>query len=249
MAKAAKRDPNFIHFLCARCRAPATAPLKLAGRFIDCPQCKSKSPVPATQQEADEDAIDIDVQQHSYEVVDGKCFKCAKKMGKGAVICVKCGFNHRDGKQLTTVDQTVKEDEPLRGKPAMTNMILCLVIGVVLLGVMAWRILDDSAKIWWEQAIYLTLSTFLLSLIPPLYLQWNSYRTLPIRDYPGVKEENKAEQAEAMNPYDSYTALVLLLCLAVGFGAMIAAFSRDPDTKKFVWPWDAQDSVVAPKKK
>jgi DNA-directed RNA polymerase subunit RPC12/RpoP len=240
MGKKPKRDPNILSFLCGRCRAPVTAPMAMAGRFMECPKCKAKSPVPESQKEADDDARDLGVQRDFYEPVDGKCFKCSKKMSsKDAVVCLKCGFNHRDGKQMVTRDDTVRDDEARRGGPALTNMILALLVGLALLGAMAWRLLDDTPKIWWEQAIYLSLSSFLLLLTPPLFLQWNTYRSLPIRDHAGVKEENRAEREEALSPYDTWTLPVFVLCVLVGGGIMLFAFSRNPDTKAFQWPWDA----------
>src|SRR4051812_40802657 len=92
-----------LRFLCGRCRAKLTVPMSTAGKFIECPKCKERTPVPYTQAEADADAVDLNVQQMYYDVKD-KCIKCGRKMKKGATLCVHCGFDYREGRQLVTED-------------------------------------------------------------------------------------------------------------------------------------------------
>src|SRR6187200_792113 len=129
-AKSAK-----LRLLCGRCRARLAVPKALAGKFMECPKCKESTPVPYNQQEADEDAKDLGVQQMYYEVKD-KCIKCGRKMKKGATLCVHCGFDYKEGKQHLTEDWTVQEGEKRRGGPALAFMIVEILLIFVLMGVM-----------------------------------------------------------------------------------------------------------------
>ncbi|MGL5095089.1 MAG: hypothetical protein ACRDD1_05850, partial [Planctomycetia bacterium] len=108
--KETKRDPNKIYFLCTRCKANNVADIQFAGRFIPCTACKERAPVPENQHEADEEAKDYIVTANFYEIPE-RCTKCNAKMPKGAVLCTKCGFDYRHGKQHEVLDDTVKEGE------------------------------------------------------------------------------------------------------------------------------------------
>jgi hypothetical protein len=214
-----------LRFLCGRCRAKLSVPMSMAGKFMECPKCKDNTPIPYSQQEADEDAKDLGVQQMYYQVGD-KCIKCGRKMKKGATFCINCGFDYREGKQHLTEDWTVQEGEKRRGGPALTFMIFEVLLLFVLIIVMTVRMLEDQ-KVWWEQGIYLSLMILCVSLMPGHFWQWYSYRIIPIRDHALVKEEDRAERQEAMAPYEGWTPLVYFLAALIGFGSMFLTFSRD----------------------
>ena len=221
-----------LRFLCGRCRAKLTVPMSLAGKFLECPKCKERTPVPYNQQEADEDAQDLDVQKMYYKVQD-KCVKCGRKMKKGATLCIHCGFDYKEGKQHITEDWTVQEGEKRRGGPALAFMIAEVFLIFTLAIVMVFRLMQDE-KIWWEQGIYLSLILLCITMMPGHFWQWYSYRILPIRDHALVKEEDRAERQEAMAPYDNWTPLVFILIVLIGMGSMFLTFSRDAHGKLVV---------------
>ncbi|HVJ82343.1 MAG TPA: hypothetical protein VNC50_14840 [Planctomycetia bacterium] len=239
MAKAKQPSPNpeVLRFLCSRCRKRIRAPLKLAGRFMECPLCKEKTSIPGSQAEADEDARDLSVQENYYEVPEN-CTKCGKKMKKGAVVCLKCGFDYKEGRQLTLVDHTVKEGEKTRGGPAFGFMCFDFVLLLIAAGIMVFRLLTGD-RIWWEQGIYLTLVFMFLCFLPGHFMQWWNYRDLPIRDHPLVKEENRSEREETMKPLGDWTTGGILLCALLGFGLMFFVFSRDKEGKLLI-PFTSQ---------
>lgn len=228
-----------LRFLCARCRAKLAVPMKLAGKFMPCPKCKENTPVPYNQEEADDDAKDVNVQEMYYQVGD-TCIKCGRKMKKGATFCTKCGFDYREGKQHVTEDWTIQEGEKRRGGPALMFMIfeIMLLFGVMI--AMTVRLLE-AEKVWWEQGIYLSLILLCISMMPGHFWQWWSYRILPIRDHAMVKEEDRAERQEAMSPYAGWTPLVFFLVVLIGMGSMFLTFSRDKDGKLLI-PFTEQNS-------
>jgi hypothetical protein len=203
--------------------------MKMAGKFMPCPKCKEKTPIPYSQQEADDDAKNLGVQEMYYEVGD-TCIKCGRKMKKGATFCTKCGFDYREGKQHLTEDWTVQEGEKRRGGPAFGFMIFefLLIFGIMI--AMTVRLLEPE-KIWWEQGIYLSLILLSIFMMPGHFWQWWSYRILPIRDHALVKEEDRAERQEAMAPYAGWTPLVFFLAVIIGMGSMFLVLSRDKDGK------------------
>ena len=203
--------------------------MKLAGKFMACPKCKESTPIPYTQQEADDEAKDLGVQEMYYEVGD-TCIKCGRKMKKGATFCTKCGFDYREGKQHLTEDWTVQEGEKRRGGPAFTFMIfeVLLLFGIMI--AMTVRLLE-AEKVWWEQGIYLTLLLLSIFMMPGHFWQWYSYRIIPIRDHAMVKEEDRAERQEAMAPYAGYTPLVFFTAVLIGMGTMFLWLSRDEQGK------------------
>jgi DNA-directed RNA polymerase subunit RPC12/RpoP len=234
----AKEKTEKLRFLCAKCRTRVTVGMKFAGKFIECPSCKQRTGVPTSQEEADDDARDLGVQQMYYQVGEN-CVKCGRKMKKGAVVCTKCGFDYKEGRQLTTEDLTVQEGEKRRGGPAMGFMVFEFVLLFGLLGAMVFRLLGEE-RIWWEQGLYLSGILYCLFAIPAHFMQWFSYRTLPIRDHALVKEENRAERDEASKPYGDNTILVLMACVFVGMGAMCFAFSRNAEGN-FVIPFMSEN--------
>ena len=238
----AKANPNpgskFIRFLCSRCGSKARAPLAMAGKFMDCPNCKQRTPVPNSQAEADEEARILTVQENYYEAPE-KCTKCGRKMKKGAVVCLNCGFNYKAGKQLETEDMTVQPHEKRRGGPALQMAILCTILLFIDIGIFIFRIIQDK-KYWWEQGLYLSGMLNLLAFIPGAFMQWWNYRDLPIRDTPDVKEINRAERQEAMQPLGDWTGLVTFLNLLIAMLIMFFVFSRN-DQGKLVIPFMSEN--------
>jgi hypothetical protein len=228
-AKQPAPDSDVLRFLCARCRKRIRAPLKMAGRFMDCPACKERTSIPGSQQEADEDARDLTLHENYYEIPEN-CTKCGKKMKKGAVICLKCGFDYKEGRQLKFDDYTLKEGEKTRGGPAFGFMCFDFLALIILAGVMVFRLLMGD-RIWWEQGIYLSLVLMFLCFLPGHFMQWWNYRNLPIRDHALVREESRAEREETMQPLGDWTTGGVLLCLLIGFAVMFFAFSRDKEGK------------------
>jgi hypothetical protein len=228
----AEAKSSKLRFLCGRCRARLSVPKSLAGKFMECPKCKESTPVPYTQQEADEDAKDLGVQQMYYEVGE-KCIKCGRKMKKGATLCIHCGFDYKEGKQHITEDWTVQEGEKRRGGPALFMLVFEVLLLFVIMIVMTVRLLEEE-KIWWEQGIYLSLLVLCIFMMPGHFWQWYSYRILPIRDHALVKEEDRAERQEAMAPYAGWTPLVFFLAVLIGMGSMFLTFSRDKEGKLVV---------------
>jgi hypothetical protein len=226
----AKADSKKLRFLCGRCRGKLVVPMSVAGKFIPCPKCKEKTPVPYTQEEADEDAKDVTVQEMFYTVGD-TCIKCGRKMKKGATFCTKCGFDYKEGKQHLTEDWTVQEGEKRRGGPALSFMIVEFLLIFILIGVMTFRLLEPE-KNWWELGLYLSLMLLCIFMMPGHFWQWYSYRILPVRDHAMVKEEDRAERQEAMSPYAAWTPLVFITAVLIGMGGMYLAFSpRDKEGK------------------
>jgi predicted nucleic acid-binding Zn ribbon protein len=233
----AQAKPQKLRFLCGRCRAKLAVPMSLAGKFMECPKCKEKTPIPHDQEEADLDAKDLSVQQMYYQVGE-KCIKCNRKMKKGATLCIHCGFDYKEGKQHVTEDWTVQEDEKRRGGPALMFMIFEFLLIFIVMIVMVVRLLETE-KVWWEQGIYLSLILLCFFMMPGHFMQWYSYRIIPIRDHPLVKEEDRAERQEAMSPYEGWTPLVFFLAVIIGMGAMFLTFSRD-EAGKLVIPFMEQ---------
>lgn len=100
-----KQAADVLKFKCIRCHSALRVPIKLGGRYINCPRCQGKIPVPATQEEADQEGKPYDIGKLHFEAV-GNCRKCGKKLRKGAVICIHCGFDYRTGKGLESIDRT-----------------------------------------------------------------------------------------------------------------------------------------------
>ena len=107
MAKATPSgaDRNLIKFTCLRCGATLKVPLSQANRYIECPKCKGRAHVPKDQAEADEESTNYGVNKLAYDVT-GECRGCGAKMPKKAIICTKCGYDYRSGKNLEVVDKT-----------------------------------------------------------------------------------------------------------------------------------------------
>lgn len=117
MAKAPSgTDPNVLRIRCTSCGSILKVPKTVAGKFINCPKCTKKTQVPRNQKEADEEAKDYDVNKLAYDTT-GQCRSCGAKMAKNAIICVKCGFDYRSGKQTEVLDRTkLPSDYPTWGK-------------------------------------------------------------------------------------------------------------------------------------
>ncbi|MFO0947059.1 MAG: zinc ribbon domain-containing protein [Planctomycetota bacterium] len=196
------------------CKAKLRVKMAFAGRYIECPKCKKRIAVPSSQEEADEDARDYGVQQNAYEVPPN-CTKCKAKMKKGAVFCVKCGFDYREGKQRLVEDFTVKEGEPMRGGPAFQ---MILVESVLILIGLGWLFFRGKEAFWWEAGGIAGLLVYLVAAIVQHFIQWVNYKELPIREHANVKEEDRAEREEARQPYGSMTALLFILCVGGGIG-------------------------------
>ncbi|MBY0587983.1 hypothetical protein K2X85_12455 [bacterium] len=117
MAKASSgADPNVLRIRCNSCGSTLKVPKAVAGRFINCPKCEKKTQVPSDQKAADEEARDYDVNRLAFDTT-GACRSCGAKMAKNAIICLKCGFDYRTGKNLEVMDRTkLPKDYPTWNK-------------------------------------------------------------------------------------------------------------------------------------
>jgi DNA-directed RNA polymerase subunit M/transcription elongation factor TFIIS len=143
MAKASSgADPHVLRIRCNSCGATLKVPKAVAGRFINCPKCEKKTQVPIDQKAADEEARDYGVNKLAYDTT-GVCRSCGAKMAKNAVLCLKCGFDYRSGKQVEVVDKTkLPSDYPTWGKifsalggDAVTQGLVKILANTVLTGV------------------------------------------------------------------------------------------------------------------
>ncbi len=106
-------DPNTIRFKCARCATFLKVSIKFAGKYIECAKCKQRTPVPSSQAEADEEAREYTVAQTVIPVPE-KCEHCGKKLKKGAVFCINCGYDYREGKFLESGLEKLEADVAAR---------------------------------------------------------------------------------------------------------------------------------------
>ncbi len=251
-AKKPAQDPaNVIKFVCRHCKQRVPADVKFADRFITCPKCQKKVAVPKDQAEADFDAANYDLSKFLIEVPKN-CVKCKAKIKKGSVICVSCGFDYREGRVLAIEDRTIKEDDQLRGKPAMQFMIGEVIFLVGALGTAIWRG-TTSEILWWEQGIYLSIILICISMFPGHLQQFLAYRNTPRRPTATVLEEDRAERQEAANPLGYYTGAVVFLCILISFAIMFPLFGGEmfTEAKKHVfwffgYLWEAVFGPSAP---
>lgn len=220
----AKDLKDALRFSCPRCSAKLRVGKDMAGRYMPCPKCKGRIPVPIDQDEADAEMKDLRVQEMAYDVPKN-CMKCKAKLPKGSVICVECGFDYRAGKQIVPEDHTVRQGEKMRGKPAMRFFIVesILLAGCIVAGIMynlqgASFTADLDVPEWVEYGIVLSMTLITILLIPAHVIQWNNYRQVPDRETPTKLIEDRAERDEARSPYDSKTAPLVVLCILIGFG-------------------------------
>lgn len=241
MAKAAN-DSQSIRFYCARCRVALKVNVKLAGKYMNCPKCKQRTPIPNSQHEADEDARDYGVVQMAYEVPPN-CMKCKKKMPKGSIICTNCGFDYREGKQMNIEDHTVKEGEPMRGKPALTYMIADILLILIGLVTFIVRLIMSDPPVWWEMGMYLSGTLLFIALLPMHIRQFVDYSQVPAREHDHKREEDRAERTEAAAPYGDNTALVVIGCIFLMMGTAFFIWSRDREGKLIIPFYNDQDRL------
>lgn len=225
-----KVDPNLIRFKCGRCQANLKVPIAQAGRFIECPKCKQRTPVPLNQAEADDEGTPYTVIEHAYDVPE-KCMKCGKKLKKGTILCVNCGFDYRKGQQLTIEDHTVREGEKRRGGPALKAGIAESVVLVAsIIGFIVYYVMNEGAP-WWYTGLQIGGSLFMLALIVRHLMMWNDYRGIPIRPSPTTQTEDRAERQEVAEPFGSYTAplFILLVGGAVGIAWYVGGREATPE--------------------
>lgn len=213
---APKSNPELLRFQCVNCKAKLRVKMAFAGRYIVCPKCSKRIPVPSSQQEADDDARDYGVKMNAYDVPKN-CTKCKAKMPKGAVICVNCGFNYREGRQTEVEDHTVKEGEPMRGGPALRFLIGEVTIALLAIGWLGFRLTGEGPA-WWELGGLAGLVVYLLAAAVAHFLQWNDYHELPIREHARLEEEDRAERDEAREPFGRKTAMLWIACVGGGVG-------------------------------
>ena len=86
---------------------------KFAGRKVRCKACNGVFAMPAEPpRQADNDKRPKEPTPHvdeSEEVDIETCPSCSNPVKVGAVICVRCGYNIKEGKQIETAVET---DEP-----------------------------------------------------------------------------------------------------------------------------------------
>lgn len=213
-------NTNVIRFKCQKCTVGLKVPMSLAGQYMECPSCKQRTPVPDSQADADAPP-DYEVNMLAYDVPK-RCMKCKRKMPKGAVICVRCGFDYRGGKQLEVEDDTLKEGEPTRGRPSAIALSIEIGLFVAAIGAFLFRSKTENL---WEIGLYFGSMVYLVPAIIGHFMQWAEYREVPWRDTPTKEMEDHAERAEARQPLGHRTALYFFLCMSAG---MLTGF--------YVWP-------------
>ena len=224
MSRQSESNVNQLRFQCRQCGVSLRVSVKkFAGRYIECPKCKSRTPVPASQEEADAENKNVDVNVMAYDV-PATCMKCGKKMKKGAVLCVKCGFDYRQGRQLVVNDDTAKKGEKTRGGPALGHMLFECVLGIGTLVALIVRFNGPQRPEWYELGLYISGILIAVAFIPMHVSQWLSYHRIPIRDHALKLEEDRAERKEAREPYGRWTGLLVLLALAAGIGSSYATW-------------------------
>ncbi|QDU60937.1 hypothetical protein Pan216_17900 [Planctomycetes bacterium Pan216] len=211
----AKAPAKKLRFKCARCNVVLTVPMSKAGKYLDCPKCSERTPVPSTQEEADADMIDYGVKSMAYEI-PAVCTHCKTKMKKGAVVCVKCGFNYKTGKQLEKTDHTLGSDEKARGTRAFIGFLLN-VWGFI------GSCIGSVVLVSGESAFYLIGSAFggimTTAILGYKYCDlWLIYRKIPIRDKDTKAEEDREERDDAKNPFGGWTPVIPLVCAGLGIG-------------------------------
>lgn len=242
MANPSESKPQVaIRFNCPRCKAKLKVPPAMAGRYMPCPKCKQRIPAPINQAEADAEDAEIGVQSMAYDI-PANCMKCGVKMRKGSVICINCGFDYREGKQIVPEDNTIRQDDKMRGKPALRfaigeAVILAVCIGCAIVCNLNGPIFTElSVPDWVEYGVYLAGALVMVLLIPAHIVQWNNYRQVPDRETPRKLIEDRAERDEARSPYGSKTAPLVVLCLILGFGIAFPVWggAMYEQAKKFV---------------
>lgn len=240
-----KSNPELLRFHCMSCKAKLRVKMSFAGRYIECPKCKKRIAVPSSQQEADDEARDYGVKENAYEVPKN-CTKCKARMKKGAVFCINCGFDYREGKQRQIEDLTVKEGEPMRGGPAFQMILVESVLVLIGLG---WLFYRGKEAFWWEAGGIVGLTVYLIAAIVQHSIQWINYKELPIREHSNVDAENRAEREEAREPFGSNTALLFITSVGGGVGLAFLlvtyVFTETPVAKAPAPAEPVEEEVVA----
>lgn len=173
-------ERHLIKFRCLQCGSTLKVPVAQAERYIQCPHCKNKTQVPKNQKIADEEAAGYGVNKLAYDLT-GTCRGCGAKMAKNAIICVKCGYDYRLGKNLEVVDKTkLPADFPtwnkmfaaMGGDPVVKSsikvasafMIAGVIVGIVGLGIL-YAIMWFVANEWDRPPIWPWYITFGISVI------------------------------------------------------------------------------------
>lgn len=222
----AKSDPNSLQFKCSKCQSPIKVPIKFAGRYIDCPKCGKKTPVPSSQEEADDELKEYSVSQHAFKVPT-HCTHCGAKMPKKAVLCTECGFDYRAGRQLDSKVEAPLPGEPVRGGLARNFLVGEIAFLLTFAGAFVYRGPMQESPNWWEVGLYLGAMAFMLVLAPKHFLIWNDYRRFPIRETTLRLEEDRAERQETTEPYGRLTILLFLLTIGAGVGIGYLLFGTD----------------------
>jgi len=173
-------ERHLIKFRCLQCGSTLKVPVAQAGKYIQCPHCKNKTRVPQNQKEADDEAAGYGVNKLAYDLT-GTCRGCGAKMAKNAVVCVKCGYDFRSGKNLEVVDKTkLPSDYPTwnkmfaaMGGEAVVNstlrvasgfMIGGVIVGIVGMGIL-YAIMWFVANEWDRPPIWPWYITFGIAVI------------------------------------------------------------------------------------
>jgi DNA-directed RNA polymerase subunit RPC12/RpoP len=226
-------DPEkFLSFVCPRCKKRILGPIEFADRYMNCTECDNRVPVPKDQADADADAKAYEVTKMVYEVGE-TCVRCKAKMKKGAVICVSCGFDYREGRKHDVIDTTVKKGEKLRGKLALQVWIVELVVLLGLIGAAIFRGME-AEPIWWEMSLYLSGIFVMLVFLPNHFVQWLTFKDTPRREGPTVLEDDRAEREAVQSPLGYWTAVVFILCFVLGFAIGLPVWGGET----FVWVKD-----------
>ena len=108
-----------INFNCPSCGQNLEAPEDMAGDVLDCPACQKpltvpkpafkpliKSPTPPQKAGTSGSVFSSDAMKKAMAVAEqalsNKCPECNADIKEDAVICMKCGFNKKLGKKMST---------------------------------------------------------------------------------------------------------------------------------------------------
>src|SRR5262245_24656711 len=82
-----------ITLTCYRCERPFTVTPEREGQIVCCPKCGSSATVPGSEPMAD----------YGLAVPLKKCPTCCNDVPVQAVICIRCGYDFKKGRQVTTL--------------------------------------------------------------------------------------------------------------------------------------------------
>ncbi|MFC1497957.1 hypothetical protein ACFLS1_05730 [Verrucomicrobiota bacterium] len=111
-----------IKFQCSNCQQTLEAPEEMAGDAVECPSCQQQLTVPsppAPSRKEEPGVLNINPNEMAsaanataqaaaaqkaagQTAASSKCPGCGADMKPDAVLCIKCGFNKKLGKKIST---------------------------------------------------------------------------------------------------------------------------------------------------